>query len=177
MAARNPTTWNAFTNELQFMSGKSILASASGAPVDDLTYVLDCEQLGVSECFFPREVTYAADANNWVEIARYYLDVKDMCNEAGVASSEIACQWTAYCWGDGTRIPGVRVTTTATSNNDSTNTGAASATPAWSSFGHTSLNIETDDNENTIILYGRVESPGAAGSIWVAGLGLFVSET
>lgn len=172
MAARNPTDYVAWYNETKIIPRAQIIYTVPSSVADDQAFILDQEELIVSDCFVPFRTTSAA----FVTVGVYHTDSKDMCGVVGVSNNEISHAVVFLAWNsDGATTGEVRLTSTlataSTSYTYSVLVGDSAA--AWRGAG--AMNIKTNGNEDTLTLEARVT--GGAGAIYVAGLGVFAAET
>ena len=167
MAARAPTSFVAWYSKADMLAGKTIYADPMDQIHDDLEMMLGAQEMAISAPFRP--VSTALET--WVEVARWHVITKDVCGIAGAGDE--AAYFHGYVWSDGTATPAIRVTSTASAANDIEDTGAASATPAWTGT-HNAFAVCGDNAEDTITLYFRVDPAGDAGEVWIAGFMLRV---
>lgn len=175
MAARNPTDWTRWIDLDDIRPGDIIKEEEYDDVFNDLEYCLDAESLSISENFAGATVTYSGSAHNWVLIKTWKLYQQDRCD---VDAVEPTAKFTCYVHSDGTAVPGVRVVTTAASNNDVSHVGSASATTHWTDWTHGTLRVKTNDNLDTVSLYLSVDSSGpSSGWVKIGGFGLFVEQS
>lgn len=147
------------------------------APIDDMfndsEYALDAEWPGIQCCFRPFQVEYSSSTHDWVLVKKWQLYQQDRCDVLNAV--EPLAKWTAYVWSGGTATPGIRVVTTAASNNSVDHISTVTTTPHWSDWTHGATRVKTDDALDTVSLYISVHSSGASsGEVWIAGFGMFI---
>ena len=178
MAARNPSSFTRYLKERIFVGGLAIVESEIDKAYNDQVYVLDAQQLAVSDCWYRCAITdnaaFGAAGSTATQLVRHwYITAKDMCDVAGVVTADgIAWAVYTYVMVTGGATAQIRGTTGASANN--TQTGSTtSATFVWIQLDE--INFRTNDTEETFILEGRISA--GAGTLYVAGLGLYAKET
>ena|SRR3990167_794536 len=179
MAARNPTDFNRHLQERLFIGGKPILEAEIDKAYNDQVFILDSQNLVISDCWFRSGITSGAafgvaGATAAQLVGYWYVMSKDMCDVSGVVSADgIACAVYFYYWVTGGATAQIRGTTGASANNTQSGSGLTSATPAW--FQIDDINFRTNDTEENIIVEGRISA--GAGTLYVAGLAVYGKET
>ena len=178
MAARNPSDFTRWLNEGRFIGGEPVLEAEIDKAYNDQVYVLDAEQLALPDCFWRVAITSGAafgvaGATAAQLVRQWYLKAKDMCDVAGVVTNDgIPYAVFVLAWVTGGATGQIRGTTGASTN--ATQTGSTlSATPVWVQLDD--INFRTNDTEENFILEGRISA--GAGTLYIAGLGLFAKET
>jgi hypothetical protein len=164
MAARNPSTWTAWIDDTAILDGSPIVETGPDDILDDSQYILDAEQMAISDDFRLFETTSAT----WVEVRRYHLKLKDIC---GSGAATINAKFSVRVWTSaGGTLGNARVVT----NSDSQTTGTFSQTsPTWEAL--TTVTVATDDTQDDVIV-SLIRDSGA-GTIYLSGVFLTVDET
>src|SRR3990167_6383362 len=174
MAARNPSDFTRHMQERMFVGGEAILESEIDKAYNDQVYMLDAQQLVVSDPIYRAGITStaafgAAGATATQLVRTWYTNAKDLCDVAGVVSADgIAYAVFVLAWVTGGATAQIRGTTGASTN--ATHTGSTtSATPVWVQLDD--INFRTNDTEESSIL--EAPTSAGAGTVYVAGLGVF----
>lgn len=169
MAARNPTAFIAYCEELLLQPRSRILTSEIDDVADQQRFVFDRQEPVLSE-FFPA-VTTTSGAFVTAMIAE--VRVKDQCNDPFAASTvNWACS--AYAWaGAGVTSFEVKVL-----NNDAVTTFTQTITTSltsqiWRPFQNLASRI--GNHADTIEIQIRVA--GGAGNVYLGGFAIFAPET
>ncbi len=180
MAARNPTDFNRYVAERSFVPGEPVLEAEIDKAYSDQVYILDAQQLAISDCWYRTTITSAAAFSTAGSVAaqlvrHWYVDIKDMCDVSGVVSADgIACAVYVLAWiaAGGARAAQIRGTTGASTNNQKA-VAITATTPTWHKLDD--INFRTNDTEEEFILEGRISS--GPETLYVAGLGVYAKET
>jgi hypothetical protein len=171
MSARNPTTFNMYVDEATLEQGTTIITTAPSQVADDQVFVLDVQELIVSDYFNAQGFTAGAFATFYT----YKLESKDMCDVAGVSNNEIAHYLQVYAWVSAGGTTGeVRATSSLATASTSATATINSTTKQWVA-GAAALNIKTNGNEDTITI--EVRRTAGAGTVYLAGVAIFAGET
>jgi len=179
MAARDPTSFTQHLQERMFVPGEDVLESEIDKAYNDQVYVLDAQQLAISDCWYRSATTSTAAFPGTAGttaaqlINTWYVMIKDMCDVSGVVTNDgIACAVYVRAWVTGGATFQIRGTTGASSSNQQTSTSTA-ASATWIQM--TDINFRTNNTEESFILEGRISS--GAGTLYVDGLGVYAKET
>ena len=166
--------------ERAMLEGKSVLFTEPNKVYNDQLFILDSQQLVVSDSFWPYETDSTnafGGAPDAPTVAIYNIKAKDMCDVDGVVTADgIACEWSVLAWNsDGGSVGHVQLTTGASASASTTRTVAANHNlPTWGTS-YSTINIRTNDVEEVLTLKIRRES--GAGKIYIAGFFLVALET
>lgn len=167
MAARAPTTWTNWPDGDAVRAQQPIVETEPDNWHNDLEFIHDAEQLGMSTCFRP--VKNTGTNATWCHVKTWQVKFRPNLDGTGVRPT---IKWTAYVWTDGSVGVTVRVTTSAGATTD---TKAASGTPAWTAMGHGGASVYAYGTLETITL--EIQTTGeVSGDVYCAGFGLYVEE-
>jgi len=171
MAVRSPTGYSLIQTP-NIQTAKPVLASEPDLIVDNQEFQLLGEQLGLSVNFEAVSVVGLAAETR----ANFYLKLIDFCDIAAITNDETSAKVTALVWSDGTATPQITVTSNAVTNNTFSHNGSITTIPHWTDWTHAAFNVLTNGVEDTIKLEIGGDPLGSYGTVWCAGLGLFVES-
>jgi hypothetical protein len=146
------------------MPRKQILVTTPNLVLNDQQFVLEMEQVVLSDVFPPKSV----DSTSWTEVCRYYTKDRDLC---GTAATDAACPVYFLTWAS---AAGTEWQVRMVGPGGTTSSGTISATPTskiWRLAATLSNALATEGTiEEQVISMRRTKGTGI---LYLGGVGVF----
>jgi hypothetical protein len=175
MAVRGPTAYTKYLDGEAIRSGKPILENEWDEALNDQSFMLNHEQIVVSDCFW-RWRSYTDDPA-WDTVAICNLDSIDKCDATLVGASQNH-NVAVYCKCDADTTGTWRLESNPAIAADSVESAFTNTTWNWIGSDATTAAILAGGSQRTEELWTlKVKRTAGSGYVWIAGIIILADET